>query len=59
MSDVAYLVQITRQVPNPDYPTKSVHYSEVGQFLSREVTTVTLDSDQWRKVQAAIVEVLK
>jgi hypothetical protein len=52
-----YELRITRRAPNPDYRAKSSYNSE-PQFLEHNVTLVTLDADQWQRVQRAIVEAL-
>ncbi len=55
-----YELRIERRVVNPEWSPKCGPYDrEVEPYLGRAVTTVTLDPDQWRKVQAAIVEALK
>jgi hypothetical protein len=55
-----YIVSITRRVPNPDWkPPSPYSRDEPPQFLEETVTTVTLDADQWKAVQRAIVEGLK
>lgn len=66
---VDYEVIITRRVTNPDWKEpvnqgeimRRLYGNEGGpeRYLSQTVTTVTLNADQWRDVQAAIVEALK
>ncbi len=55
-----YELRIERRVVNPEWSPKRGPYDrEVEPYLERAVTNVTLDPEQWRKVQAAIVEALK
>jgi len=55
-----YELRIERRVVNPEWSPKRGPYDrEVEPYLERNVSLVTLDPDQWRKVQAAIVEALK
>lgn len=57
---IEYLISITRLELNPEWtPARGPYDREVERYLRNEVTTSTLDADQWRKVQAAIVEALK
>jgi len=60
---VEYQITIDRRTPNPSYepldPMRHSYGEREPQFLDRAVTTATLTPEQWTKVQAAIVEVLR
>jgi hypothetical protein len=53
---VEYSVEIRRRVETPEAARQ---YGVATAWASEAVTSVTLDPEQWRKVQAAIVEALK
>jgi hypothetical protein len=50
-------LRITRRVPNPAFK-KNSSYNNEPMFLEHEVTLVTLDAEQWQRVQSVIVEAL-
>jgi len=58
---VEFNLEIRRSVPNPEFDKPRPQYAaEIARYLELpSVTVVTLNEEQWRKVQAAIVEALK
>lgn len=61
-----YQITISREVPNPHYveadPMRGYDNRNDEQrrpLLEQTVTTATLDEEQWKAVQRAIIEVLK
>lgn len=52
-------VRIARRALNPNYREDSALHQTSQRFIEQDVTIVTLDVEQWRKVQAAIVEALR
>jgi hypothetical protein len=53
---IDYVLEIRRRIEQPEAARQ---YGVATAYHSEPVTTVTLDAEQWRKVQAAIVEALK
>lgn len=54
-----YEVRIARRIANPNYREDSSLHQTSQRFIEQDVTIVTLDAEQWKAVQAAIVEALR
>lgn len=53
-----YELRIERRTANPTWREDSALHHTSSRWIEQQVTLVTLNEEQWRKIQAAIVAAL-